>query len=492
MIKIILLFQKRCNKDHWVSLFDLVICVHDLINDSSNLIDIMSFQTINPQSGELIASYKYLSGQEIDNKLSKSSEVFTVWKNTSFAQRKVLLLNLAKLVSKKKNSLARLITIEMGKPISESIAELEKCVFLCEYYAEEAEEALRPLDLEAGFQKSYVRFDPIGAVFGIMPWNFPFWQVLRYAVPAIMAGNVALLKHAPNTTGCGLAIQQLFETAAFPKGLFQTLIIDIPQVEQVIAHPVVQGVTLTGSERAGSAVAALAGKYLKKSVMELGGSDPFIVLKDADLEKAAEIGVKSRMLNSGQVCIAAKRFIVDAAIKEKFVNLLKEKIEKLRIGDAFDEKTQLSGMARSDLVETLNHQLRASEEMGARRLLGLAVEGNFFAPDILLDVPEGAPALQEEVFGPIAVVISFNNEAEMINLANSSQYGLGAAIWTKNAKKAEFLAKKIEAGCIAINDMVKSDPRLPFGGMKRSGYGRELSAFGIREFVNIKTVYIAP
>jgi succinate-semialdehyde dehydrogenase/glutarate-semialdehyde dehydrogenase len=390
----------------------------------------------------------------------------------------------------KRDELAYTITLEMGKILKEAKAEVEKCATSCRYYAENAERFLAEENMPSGASKSYVRYDPIGAILAIMPWNFPYWQVFRFATPYLMGGNVALLKHAPNVCGTALAIEKIFLEAGYPEGVFQTLIIDVDTVPYIIDQNIVQGVTLTGSEFAGSKVAELAGRSIKKSVMELGGSDAFIVLEDADMQKAAEVATSSRMQNAGQSCIAAKRFIVVSKAVNDFMNAFEEQIKKLNQGDPFDENITTGPLARIDLAEKLENQLEDSIKKGAKLILGGHRSGCNFQPSLVLNVHEGMPAFDEEMFGPVASIIEANDESHAIEIANASRYGLGSSIWTNDIAKAEELAKDIDAGAVFINALVKSDPRYPFGGVKKSGYGRELSYFGIHEFMNIKTVYV--
>jgi len=379
----------------------------------------------------------------------------------------------------------------MGKIISESRAEVEKCAWLCEHYAENAETLLKPEFIETDASKSYVRYDAVGVIYGIMPWNFPFWQALRAAVPTIMAGNTFVLKHAPNVMGCGLALEKLFVDADFPRNVFTNLIIDIDLSENVIASPYVQGVTLTGSQRAGSAVAAQAGKYLKKTVMELGGSDPYIVLKDAEINNSCKTGVCSRMLNAGQVCISAKRFIVEEEIFDEFVQEQKSLLESMVLGDPINEETEMGPMARPDLLGGIEKQVEESVKLGAKIICGgKRINDKFYAPTLITNAKKGMPVYDEETFGPVSVVIPAKDAEDAIRIANDTSYGLGASLWTKDLELAEKLAVKIEAGAVFINGMTKSDPRLPFGGIKQSGYGRELGGLGIREFVNAKTVWV--
>ncbi len=448
------------------------------------------FKSIFPYTGETIAEYEIMSETTIENCLTQSSVAFQQWRKTSFIQRSVLMMCVADLLIQHRDAYATLITNEMGKILKEAKAEVEKCATCCRYYAEHAESFLKDIDQPSDAAKSYVTFEPIGAVLAIMPWNFPFWQVFRFAAPYLMAGNVALLKHAPNVCGVALAIEKLFLEAGFPKGIFQTLIVDVDVVEKIIDHDIVQGITLTGSEFAGSKVGALAGKAIKKSVLELGGSDVVIVLEDADMQKAAQVATLSRMQNAGQSCIAAKRFITVGNAKDDFAQAVQNEIAKLKQGDPFNESTTTGPMARIDLAEKVEQQFKTSLNKGANLVMGGERNGCNFSPALLLNVTEGMPAFNEELFGPVAGIITAKNEAEAIQFANDHRYGLGAAIWSKDVEKAQSIAKEIQAGAVFINALVKSDPRYPFGGVKKSGYGRELSYFGIHEFMNIKTIYV--
>ncbi|BDD05357.1 NAD-dependent succinate-semialdehyde dehydrogenase [Aureibacter tunicatorum] len=447
--------------------------------------------TFNPATGNSIAEYNMLSDSQIENALKISNDSYRQWKNVGLPERVKLVEKLALLLEEKKRDLAHLITEEMGKPISQSIAEVSKCAMLCQYYAEHAEEFLKPELIASSFAKSYIRYDPLGVILGIMPWNFPFWQVLRYAVPTILAGNATVLKHAPNTMGCGLKIQNLMEEAGIPKGVFQSLVIDIPQVESVIGHPYVQGVTFTGSDVAGAKVAELSGKYLKKCMLEMGGSDPFVVLKDADVEMAAKIAVKSRMFNTGQTCISAKRFFVHIDLQEVFIEEFVKEMKAMRIGDPKLGSTDLGCMARKDLADKVECQMKKAIEMGAKLVSGGERKGNFISPALLVDVGAENIVFKEEVFGPVAAVSTFADEEEVIEMVNISDYGLGASIWSRDIERAEKIAVSIDSGTVAINGMVISDPRLPFGGVKKSGYGRELASHGIREFTNLKTITVS-
>ncbi len=452
------------------------------------------FQSINPYTRSVVFEHTEHTAAQVDQLLDKSHQTFLQWKKRSFRQRGELFDRLADLLRKNKETFATLITTEMGKIISESRAEVEKCAWLCNHYAQHAEEMLKPEMFATDAGKSYLRFDPVGIVYGIMPWNFPFWQVFRAAVPTMMAGNTFVLKHAPNVIGSAKAIEQLFAEAGFPENAFTHLIIPVELSEKVIAHPYVEGVTLTGSQRAGSIVAAQAGKYLKKSVLELGGSDPYIVLKDAEFNVSCKTGVCSRFLNAGQVCISAKRFIVEEPVLEQFMEEQKRLLESMVLGDPMKEDTEMGPMARPDLLENIEQQVNRSVERGAQILCGGKRRDDhslFYEPTLIAGVKKGMPVFDEETFGPVSVVIPAKDPADAIRIANDTPFGLGASLWTQDLELAEKLAAQIEAGAVFINGMTKSDPRLPFGGTKRSGYGRELAYPGIREFVNQKTVWIA-
>jgi len=450
------------------------------------------FKSINPYTGQVIATFQESTIQKANEIINKTDLAFQNWRMVKLTDRSLLMSRLANILEKKKEKLGRLITLEMGKLIGESYAEIEKCAWLCKYYAENAEEMLKPEILPSDGSESYVRFDAIGVIYAIMPWNFPFWQVLRFAVPNIMTGNTVVFKHSPNVFGCAEAMEQLFIEAGFPLHVFSNLIIPTTISERVIRNSKIQGVTITGSQKAGSIVAAQAGKYLKKSVLELGGSDPCIVFSDADFNTACKIGTTSRMMNSGQVCISAKRFIVEQSIFDQFVEEQKVLLESLKPGDPLSAETNMAPLARNDLLDSIDKQVQKSVEMGAKLITGghQIANTNFYSPTLLTNIKKGMPVYDEETFGPVSIVIPFNNPKEAVSIANDTQFGLGASIWTQNIELADKMAAQIEAGAVFINGMTKSDPRLPFGGTKQSGYGRELSHFGIREFVNIKTVWI--
>lgn len=452
-------------------------------------------RSINPATGETIQTFSEMTPAEVADIAEKADAAFEKWRLVPIHERGQALQRLAGVLTKQSARLAELMACEMGKPIQQGKAEIEKCAWVCEYYAREGAGFLRPEPIATDAYKSAVRFEPLGVILAIMPWNFPFWQVFRFAAPTLLAGNAALLKHAANVTGCALAIEKLFQEAGFPAQLFRTLLIRSDKVNPLIENPRVKAVTLTGSVGAGKSVAACAGANLKKSVLELGGSDPYLVLADADLEKAAEICAASRLINSGQSCIAAKRFLVVDAVRKDFEHLFVEKMKSKFLGDPLEPGTEVGPLARDDLRHALHKQVTASLEKGAVRLLGgeeLERPGAYYLPTVLTNVAPGMPAFDEELFGPVAAVVPVRDEEEAIRLANQTQFGLGAAVFTRDRRRGEEIAaSRLEAGSCFVNSLVKSDPRLPFGGIKESGYGRELGLFGIREFVNIKTVYVA-
>lgn len=451
-------------------------------------------KAINPTSGELIRTYEAHSEKGAEKIINSVDKAWQSWRSVPFRHRSALMLNMASLLRSERDRLALLITLEMGKVLRESKAEIEKCAWVCEYYAENAESFLQNEPIPTEFKQSYISFQPLGTILAVMPWNFPFWQVFRFAAPTLMAGNTVVLKHASNVPGCALAIEELFREAGFPDNAFRTLLIDGKKVESLIAHPAIKAVTLTGSTPAGRSVAAAAGRWLKKSVLELGGSDPYLILEDANLDEAATICAASRLLNAGQSCIAAKRFIVIENIFDEFSRLFTARMKEAVYGDPCHEETTLGPMARRELRDELHDQVIASVKQGAVILTGGMIPdqaGAFYPPTILSNVKPGMPAYQEELFGPVAALISARNEKQAVEIANDTSFGLGAAVFTRDAERGRWLAEeKIQAGSCFVNDMVKSDPRLPFGGINESGFGRELSVFGIREFVNIKTVAI--
>ena len=449
----------------------------------------MIFNSIDPFSQLLVAEHEVLTQSQLNKKLQLSERAFKNWKQTTFEQRALMMKKLADILRKKKEELGFLITSEMGKVLFESISEVEKSAANCDFYAENAEIMLKEVHYETPF-KSMSVYDPMGAVFAIMPWNYPFWQVLRYAAPVIMAGNVTLLKHAPNVIGCAKAIEDAFLEAGFPEGVFQQITIDIPLVESVIASNIVQGITLTGSEMAGSAVASLAGKHIKKTVLELGGSDAFIVLKSANIEKAATVATQSRMLNAGQACICAKRFIIVDEVADEFIALFANKINLLKQGDPMKAGINMGPLARLDLADKLESQLQKSVQQGARIIVGGTREDCNFQPTLIECFDSNSIAFQEETFGPLATVIRVKDENQAISIANNHRYGLAASIWTTDREHAYHLSRKIEAGSVFVNSLVRSDSNVPFGGIKKSGYGRELGAIGIKEFLNAKSLII--
>jgi len=450
--------------------------------------------SINPATGVTWRTFEPLTEPQIEDKLRRAAAAYQSYRRTSFAARARWLNAAAEILESEKDRLGRVMTLEMGKLIGAARAEAAKCAGACRYYVEHGERLLADEPVEAGAGRSFIRYEPIGPVLAVMPWNFPFWQVFRFAAPALMAGNVGLLKHASNVPQCALEIEDVIRRAGFPADVFQTLLIGSAQVERVIGDARVKAVTLTGSEPAGAQVASQAGRQIKKTVLELGGSDPFIVMPSSDLERAVRIGVEARTINNGQSCIAAKRFIVDARIAAQFERALVAGMAALRVGDPMDETTQVGPLATPHILEGLDQQVRRSVAMGARVLTGgkrLDRPGNYYAPTVLADVPKDAPAYGEELFGPVAALFRANGIDEAVRLANDTEFGLGASAWTNDQAEQRRFIDEIEAGMVFINGMVASDPRLPFGGAKRSGYGRELGAYGIREFVNVKTVRVA-
>lgn len=450
----------------------------------------MEFKSINPYNAEQVGNYNSLTNEELDQKLIKSQKAFESWRKVSLQERCSLLKNAAKVLRDNTEEYAKMITLEMGKPISESRSEVTKCAWVCDYYAENAHKFLADEIIQTDASQSFVKHDPIGTVLAIMPWNFPFWQVFRYAAPTLTSGNTGLLKHASNVFGCAELIEDVFTKAGYPPNVFQNLIIHHNQVEQIIAHKTVKAITLTGSERAGSAVAALAGKYLKKTVLELGGNNAFIVLDDADIDKSVKTALTARMLNCGQSCIAAKRFILVERIYDEFVQKFTKAVSELKSGNPMDDKTTIGPLARIDFADMLNKQVQDSVKQGAKILLGGNQKGSFHEPTILGDVKPGMPAFDEETFGPLAALIKAKDITHAFELAENSNYGLGLTVCTQNIEKALSYVSQVSDGAFFINELVKSDPRLPFGGTKNSGYGRELAKDGMMEFVNRKTVYV--
>jgi len=450
--------------------------------------------SINPATGKEITSYSEIDHPEIEKIISSADDAFQKWKEVSFNERSELMHNASSVLRENKKIYSQLMTDEMGKPIKQSYAEVEKCAWVCEYYADNAEGFLNDELIKTDARKSFITYQPLGVILAVMPWNFPFWQVFRFAAPGLMAGNAGILKHASNVSGCALAIEEVFRKAGFPENIFRTILVPSNKMERVIANGHIKAVTITGSVPAGKSVAKTAGSLLKKTVLELGGSDPYLVLADADLEFAASACVTARLINGGQSCIAAKRFIIVESVYDQFEKLFVDKMKKIKMGDPNDEKNDLGPQASSKLRDELHQQVLASVKLRAKLLLGGKVpdgNGSYYPPTVLSNVKKGMPAYDEELFGPVAALIKVKNEDEAIETANDSVFGLGAAVFTKDLAKGELIAKeKLDAGCCFVNGFVKSDPRLPFGGVKESGYGRELSVFGIREFVNIKTVYV--
>ncbi|MCB1056231.1 MAG: NAD-dependent succinate-semialdehyde dehydrogenase [Acidobacteria bacterium] len=455
----------------------------------------MSIESIDPATGDTLHTYPNTTPEAARTAIERCHQAHLGWRLTSFAERAAAMRRAAGILRDQSDRFARLMAEEMGKPLAAGRSEAEKCAWVCDYYAEHAEGFLAPEEISTDARRSLVTFRPLGVVLAVMPWNFPFWQVFRFAAPALMAGNGGVLKHASNVPGCALAIEKIFADAGFPEGLFTTLLIGGKEVEEVLENPRIVAATLTGSSPAGRAVAAKAGSLLKKTVLELGGSDPYVVLEDADLEEAVEACVTSRLINSGQSCIAAKRFIVVDAVRDAFVEAFVERMKQAVMGDPTEEGTDIGPMARVDLRDELHEQVTKSVAAGARCLLGGEVPdgpGAFYPPTVLVDVGPGMPAYDEELFGPVAAIIAAPDERAALRIANDTDFGLGAAVFTRDLERGERVATEgLDAGCCFVNAFVKSDPRLPFGGIKQSGYGRELAAFGIREFVNVKTVYVA-
>ena len=454
----------------------------------------MPIQSLNPATGEILEEFKAASESEIDEAIAAAHATFQRFRNTSFSDRARWMTGTADVLERRKNELARVITLEMGKPIKAAVAEVEKCALACRFYADHAEQHLADEPVKTDATRSFIRYQPLGIVLAVMPWNFPFWQAFRFIAPALMAGNVALLKHASNVPRSALWIERVVEEGGFPKGALTTLLIGSDQVGRILEDERVKAATLTGSEPAGSSVGSTAARAIKKSVLELGGSDPFIVMPSADLEEAVRTGVKARVVNNGQSCIAAKRFIIHEAIADRFTTLFVEAMQALRVGDPLDEKTDVGPLATPEILRDLDRQVRESVAAGARLLaggkpLGLG-KGNFYEPTVLADIPEGAPAYAEETFGPVASLFRVGDVGEAIRLANATPFGLGASVWTSDETEINRFIDGIDSGQVFVNAMVASDPRLPFGGVKHSGFGRELGVFGIREFVNVKTVWI--
>ncbi|HUP04513.1 MAG TPA: NAD-dependent succinate-semialdehyde dehydrogenase [Bryobacteraceae bacterium] len=449
--------------------------------------------SINPASGEVLRRFDELGEAALDAKIGAAMRAFQSYRRTGFRERAGWLMAAAEILESEKDRLGRIMTLEMGKPVAAARAEAAKCAWACRYYAENGERLLAEEPVAASPGRNAIRYQPIGPVLAVMPWNFPFWQVFRFAAPALAAGNVGLLKHASNVPQCAMEIEEVIRRAGFPPDVFQTLLIGSGRVERVLDDARIAAATLTGSEPAGAQVAAQSGRRIKKTVLELGGSDPFIVMPSADLERAARVAVEARVLNNGQSCIAAKRFLVDARVYAEFEARFVTGLEALRVGDPMEEATQLGPLATPGILDDLDRQVRRSLEMGARLLTGgkrLARPGNYYAPTALADIPDGAPAAREELFGPVAALFRVHAAAEAIELANATEFGLGASVWTNDPEEQERFLNELEAGMVFVNSLVASDPRLPFGGVKRSGYGRELGEIGIREFVNVKSVRV--
>jgi succinate-semialdehyde dehydrogenase/glutarate-semialdehyde dehydrogenase len=453
----------------------------------------MAIATVNPATGQLVKSFEPLTDSQIEEKLQRAADTFSKYRKVPFAERARMMLKAGAILESEKESYARIMTTEMGKTFRSAVDEAVKCAWVCRYYAENAERFLADEVVETSASRSYIRYQPLGAVLAVMPWNFPFWQVLRFAAPALMAGNVGLLKHASIVPQSALMIEDLFRKAGFPEGTFQTLLIGSQKVEKILDDPRVAAATLTGSEGAGVQVGMAAAKRIKKVVLELGGSDPFIVMPSANLEAAVTTAVKARIFNNGQSCIAAKRFIVADKIADEFERKFVSKMEALKVGDPFDEKTELGPLATADGVADLDRDVQKTIKAGARVLTGgkpLQRPGNFYAPTVLTNIPKDSPAYREELFGPVASVFRAKDLDHAIQIANDSRFGLGASAWTNDKNERERFINDLESGMVFINRMVASDPRIPFGGVKWSGHGRELGAHGIREFTNIKTVWI--
>ncbi len=447
-------------------------------------------KSVNPYTGKTLEEHLIHSSEAVRTILKKANKQYYNWRKTSFTHRKQLILKVKDVLLENSEKFAQTITEEMGKPITQAIAEIEKCAWLCEYYALNAEKHLAPEVIKTDATKSYIVFEPLGVILAVMPWNYPFWQVFRFAIPALMAGNTAVLKHASNVFGCAKLIEEIFREAAFPEGYFSTLLITSKQVEEVIKNPIIKAVTLTGSEKAGAAVAKTAGSQIKKTVLELGGSNALIVLKDCDIETTVKTCIQARFQNTGQSCIAGKRLLVDESIAETFVQKIVQQVQNLVIGNPKQPETYIGVLAREDLAIDLEKQVRQSVEMGAKIQIGGRREGAFFLPTVLTQVTTEMPVFKEETFGPVLSVTTFKTIEEAIQLSNTSNYGLGVSVFTKNTDALLPYIPLFEEGAVFINELVKSDPRLPFGGIKQSGYGRELSREGIREFVNIKTVFV--
>lgn len=448
------------------------------------------FSLTNPYTGKKITEYQYFTADSIAATTQEASQAYSQWRNLSIDNRLKFIKNLIASLDKSKNKLSLKCSEEMGKPVKQAVAEVEKCIMLCNYYLDNAKAFLAPTPAPSDAVESYIVYEPLGVVLGVMPWNFPYWQVFRFAIPTIIAGNTVMVKHASNVAGCALLIEQLFQDAGFPDGVYKNLLISGDQVEAVIKDPAIRAVSLTGSEKAGASVASAAASHIKKAVLELGGSNAFIVCADADMEKAVPIAVTARMQNTGQSCIAAKRFLVHTSVYDNFLDEFKKQVEALKAGDPMDNKTDVGPLARVDLAEEIEKQVNDSVAMGAKVLLGGKRSGAFYEPTILTDIHPDMPVFNEEVFGPVAVVMPFAHFEEAVTLSNTTEFGLGVQVFTKDVDLIKQQLHLFEEGAVFVNAMVKSDPALPFGGVKKSGFGRELAENGIREFVNVKTVYI--
>ncbi|KUG07849.1 succinate-semialdehyde dehydrogenase [Solirubrum puertoriconensis] len=451
-------------------------------------------ESYNPYTGKVLRRFKPHSAAQVERMLAQADKTFQEWRRTTFQERAQVLHRAAELLRERQDELARIMALEMGKPVIDGRAEAQKCALTCDFYAEHAEQMLRDEPVQTEARRSYIAHQPLGAVLAVMPWNFPLWQVVRFAAPALMAGNVGLLKHASNVPQCALALEKIFQDAGLPQGGFRTLLLESKAVEPLIADDRVRAVTLTGSEGAGSQVAAAAGRYIKKTVLELGGSDAFVVLADADLELAAKTAAQARMINAGQSCIAAKRFVVEKSVSAEFIDRMREHLKAFQAGDPLEEQTQYGPLARPDLADDLAQQVQKSVAAGAKVVLqgGQPKAGSArFAPVMLTNVKPGMPAYDEETFGPVASILVARDEQQAIRLANDSRFGLGAAVWTRDEERGQRVARELEAGAVFVNALVKSSPEMPFGGVKKSGYGRELSHLGIKEFVNQKSIWVA-
>lgn len=450
-------------------------------------------QSINPATEEVLAEFPILTKEQLEKKIDFSFSTFKLWKKVSFSKKRLLMKRVALILLRDKHKLAKTITLEMGKTIRESLMEVEKCATVCNFFADQAEKIIKKEIIKTEAKESYIRFDPLGIIFAIMPWNFPFWQVFRAAAPALMVGNTMLLKHASNVPQSSQLIEEIFLKAGFTKGSFQNLLIDASMSGEVIKHKYVRAVTLTGSEQAGSIVAATAGAAIKKTILELGGSDPFIILDDADIDKATKMAAASRLIVSGQSCIAAKRFIVNKKVAGEFLKQFKKLFEEKKVGDPLSPQTDVGSLSSKQILKTIEKQVNDSVKIGAKIITGgkrLSGKGYFYPPTILINITKNMQVYYQETFGPVAIVFVVKDDSEAIKIANDTKYGLGASVWTKSRKRSERFIEELESGSVFVNSIVKSNPRLPFGGIKMSGFGRELSSYGLKEFVNIKTVVV--